>query len=188
MFKCAIGLITALGMTGMMVLAGCGGGDGTSGAGGTGSGNTTAGSGNTTAGSGNTSTGAGGASAPSCNDICGKVSAAGCSEAPSCPSFCAAVSSDCRACIAKSAVICNPVECTAICMGGSTSTGGGSDCTADGMPCMFNADCSNNGTCNSATTRCFDPTAVCLGTPCSFNSDCADGEKCNSATMKCVTN
>jgi hypothetical protein len=53
---------------------------------------------------------------------------------------------------------------------------------------MFDADCSNKGTCNSATTHCFDPNAVCLGTPCGFDSDCAIGEKCNSATLTCVMN
>jgi hypothetical protein len=191
MFKYAAGLMMALGMTGMIALTGCGGGEGTSGAGGAGSGTTTTGSANPTTGSGNPTTGTGGASTLSCNDICAKVSAAGCLEAPDCAAFCAAASGDCRACIAKSAAICNPVECTAVCMGGATSggsTSGGSDCTANGMACMFDADCSNKGTCNSATTHCFDPNAVCLGTPCGFDSDCAIGEKCNSATLTCVMN
>lgn len=180
MFKRTMGLVTIMGTAGMMAFAGCGGSESSSGAGGsTGS----SGSG-ATAGSGSTGTGT---AAPTCADICGKVTATGCEGATECPPFCAAASPNCRVCLFKSVAICNPVECLALCMGSATtSTGGGTDCTASGMACMFNADCPNGGTCNSATKRCFDPAGMCIGTPCMFDADCATLEKCNSVTMTCV--
>lgn len=157
------------------------GGSGPAAGGSTSSGGGTGGTGGSTSGGGTGGSSSG--AAPSCTVVCEMVASKGCPDAADCASECPAVSEACRACVAKSANICDPQDCLQACSGGGP---GDVDCTAAGDACKFNSDCSDGGKCNSATQRCFDGIASCIGTACSFDADCGDDEKCNSATNKCV--
>jgi hypothetical protein len=64
----------------------------------------------------------------------------------------------------------------------------GNPACASGITCAFDADCSGDSVCNSATKQCMQKNAYCIGLPCSFDVDCPSGEKCNSAEHACVGN
>lgn len=55
-----------------------------------------------------------------------------------------------------------------------------------GAACMYDADCSGEGTCNDGTEHCVQKSAQCGGLPCKYDADCPNNFKCNDALGQCV--
>jgi hypothetical protein len=128
-----------------------------------------------------------------CDTVCAKqATCPGSSAADGCAENCPALPDACKNCLAGS---CDENQCASAC-GAPSSTATGTftpeDCTASGQTCSFNSDCASGQTCNTATSRCFDPDPIdldvrdCSKTPCAFDSDCSTGYGCNTATSFCA--